>query len=110
MTRFMTTCLFIIVWFLPGCGCDRNPRLVFSSDREGDMQVFTMNADGSGPTNISNSTGDDFDPSASPDGSRVTFFSNRNGNNEIFIMNADGTGQTNITCNPAHDGFEINYP
>src|SRR5215217_6306090 len=62
-------------------------------------EIYVMNADGTGQTNISNNPAFDHGPSSSPDGTKIAFTSQRgisNNNNEIFVMNADGTGQTKI--------------
>lgn len=64
------------------------------------LEIFVMNTDGTGITDISNSPGDDQYPSWSPDGKRIAFISHRDGNNEIYVMNADGTGQTRLTNSP----------
>ena len=45
----------------------------------------------------------DFDPSWSPDGTRIAFRSQRDGNDEIYVMNADGTCQVNLTHDPVND-------
>ena len=49
----------------------RNGRVVFVSDRSGNYQIYTMNPDGSGLTNVSNYDGWDFQPAWSPDGSKL---------------------------------------
>lgn len=75
-------------------------RIVFSDDIN---DIWMMNADGSGLTQLTTDPGHDFDPAWSPDGKRIVFRSERDGNNEIYLMNADGSGQTNLTNNPTHD-------
>ena len=45
----------------------------------------------------------DFDPTWSPDGTRIAFRSQRDGNDEIYVMNADGTCQVNLTHDPVGD-------
>src|SRR6266581_3526303 len=77
--------------------------IIFHSDRAGTFDIFVMNADGSGVTQLTNTTGQDFDPFWSPDGRRIAFVSNRNGNDDVFIMNADGSGVVQLTDNPAVD-------
>jgi WD40 repeat protein len=83
---------------LPGA----NGKIAFSSFRDGNAEIYTMNADGTGQTNITNNAALDLDPAWSPNGSRIAF-RHLDGNAEIYTMNADGTGQTNITNNPASD-------
>jgi TolB protein len=77
------------------------------SDRDGDQEVFVMNADGSEQTNLTNNEffSDDY-PSWSPDGSRIAFYTNRDeGDHEIYIMNADGSEPERITNSPGWDGL-----
>ena len=67
------------------------------------IEIYVMNADGSGQTNLTNNSALDGGPSWSPDGSRIAFVSARDGNPEIYVMNADGSGLTRLTDNPALD-------
>jgi hypothetical protein len=78
-------------------------RIAFASNRDGNREIYVMNADGSGVTRLTNNPADDVVPSWSPDGRRIAFESDRDGNLEIYVMNADGSGQTNLTNNPADD-------
>lgn len=84
-------------------------RIAFASNRStgegvdnptGDFEVFTMNPDGTGLTQLTNNTAFDFAPDWSSDGRRIVFESNRDGFSEIFVMKADGRKQTRITTNP----------
>jgi CSLREA domain-containing protein len=80
-------------------------RIAFSSDRDGDSEIYVMNPDGTGPTNLTNTSGaGDERPTWSHGSSQIAFNSDRDGNWEIYVMNADGTGQTNITNDPGYDG------
>ena len=78
-------------------------RIAFSSFRDGNTEIYVVNADGSGQTNLTNHGADDRGPAWSPDGAKIAFWSDRAGNTEIYVMNADGSGQTNLTNNPAFD-------
>jgi Tol biopolymer transport system component len=55
-------------------------------------EIWAVNRDGSGDTNLTNHPRDDTYPSWSPDGSEITFSSNRN---------ADASGQSDIYAMPA---------
>ena len=72
-------------------------KIAFTSERDGNPEIYVMNADGSAQTRLTNNTALDEAPDWSPDGTKIAFASNRDGNAEIYVMNADGSGQTNLT-------------
>ena len=76
-----------------------NGRIAFVSGGE----IYVMNADGSGQTNLTNNTAWDSSPAWSPDGSKIAFVSSRDGNDEIYVVNADGSGVTRLTYNNERD-------
>ena len=78
--------------------------IAFVSDRDGNGEIYAMNIDGTGQTNLTSNPAWDRDPSWSPDGTKIAFASDRDGNEDIYVMNADGTSQTRLTNNPASDG------
>jgi Tol biopolymer transport system component len=71
--------------------------LVFSSDRGANLDIYTMNSDGTSQTRLTSDPSTDYSPAWSPDRSRIVFVSNRSGSPNIFTMNADGTNQTQLT-------------
>lgn len=87
------------------CGPTQNEgcRIAFVSTRDGNDEIYTMNADGSDQTRLTNNAASDSDSAFSRDGSKIVFSSTRDGNGEIYVMNADGTGQTRRTNNGAND-------
>ena len=82
-----------------------NGKIAFVSSRDGNDEIYVMNADGSGLTNLTNNTVQDGYPAWSPDGSKIVFVSNRNGEEEIYVMNADGSNVTRLTNDAAVDRF-----
>ena len=78
-------------------------RIAFVSDRDGNDEIYAMNADGSGLARLTNNSAVDGFPSWSPDSRRIAFASNRDGNAEIYAMNADGSGVVRLTNNSAGD-------
>ena len=67
-------------------------------------EVFKVNADGTGLTNLTNNPGSetvgssDSQPAWSPDGTTIAFASNRLGSQDVWVMNADGTGARPLTA------------
>lgn len=74
-----------------------NGKIAFTSWRDGNAQIYVMNADGSGQTRLTNGPDWDQYPAWSPDGSRIAFQSTRDGISGIFVMNADGSGLRRVT-------------
>jgi Tol biopolymer transport system component len=81
-----------------------NGKIAFTSDPSGsDLEVYSMNFDGSGPSDLTNDPNSDASPSWSPDGTRIVFSTDRDVNDEIYVMAADGSGLTDLTNNAASD-------
>ncbi|MFC1561009.1 SUMF1/EgtB/PvdO family nonheme iron enzyme [Candidatus Latescibacterota bacterium] len=97
----LTFCIiFGIVQFV---NAQINGKIAFTSDRDGNDEIYVMNPDGSDQRNITNNPASDGAPSWSPDGSQIAFASNRDGVGDIYVMNADGSNQKRLTNNPAND-------
>lgn len=82
---------------------DRTEKIVFTSYRDGNGEIYMMNADGSNETRLTFDASDDIYPSFAPDGSRIVFSSNRDGDYDLYTMNADGSNLVKIT-NGGTDG------
>jgi Tol biopolymer transport system component len=85
---------------------DKNP------DRSGGTwpdEVYVMNADGSGKTNLTRNPAQDFNPSWSPDGTKITFASDRDGDIDIYKMDADGSDVAHVTTNSGVDDVDPDW-
>jgi TolB protein len=70
-------------------------KIAYSTFRSGNVEIFTMNPDGTGKTNVTNATGADTRPAYSRGEfmdllSIFAWTSTRDGNPEIYISNATG--------------------
>ncbi len=65
--------------------------------------IYTLDSSGSGLTQLTQSDGNNTEPSWSPDGTKIAFVSDRDGNYEIYTMNADGSDQEIFISDPARD-------
>jgi Tol biopolymer transport system component len=63
----------------------------------GNRDIFTMKADGSELTNITNNPATDDSPAWSPDGTQIAFVSDRSGGRDIYVMNVDGSNVRKLT-------------
>ncbi|HYT67819.1 MAG TPA: hypothetical protein VEL51_15425 [Vicinamibacterales bacterium] len=68
-------------------------KIAFTTNRDGNPEIYVMNRDGSGLKRMTNSPAIDVTPTWSPTGGQLAWVSDRTGNPKIYIMNADGTGQ-----------------
>lgn len=85
-------------------------RLAFMSDRNGNQDVYVMNADGTGLVNLTNDPGNDRFDCWSPDGSQIVFSSDRSGTRDLYLVNADGTGLVKLTDGTGNDQRAIWVP
>jgi Tol biopolymer transport system component len=65
-------------------------RIVFSSSRTGNRNLWMAKADGSDPIPLTSGTAIDERPSFSPDGQQIAFMSDRDGKRGIWLMSAQG--------------------
>lgn len=77
--------------------------LAFQSNRDGNSEIYVMNAAGSRLINLTSHPASDFFASWSPDGKKLVFVSERDGNREIYMMSSDGSNQTRLTNNNSAD-------
>ena len=66
-------------------------KIVFTSNREGNSEIYIMNPDGSDQINLTQHRAKDFAPVWSPTGEQILFTSDRGGIEDLYLMDADGT-------------------
>jgi TolB protein len=90
-------------------------KIVWSSDRSGNDDIWIMNSDGSDKIQLTNNVARDIQPMISPNGEKIAFMSERTGSAEVWIMDLDGGNQTQLTNGGGHgpawlpDGTKIYY-
>jgi Tol biopolymer transport system component len=72
-------------------------RIAFMSNRDGDLDIYTMKQNGQDVVQLTNDPAADQFPSWSSDGSKIAFTRTVAGKLAIVVMNADGSGQTQVT-------------
>ena len=92
------------------CG-DAQARIAFMSHRDGNWEIYVMDADGNNQRNLTNNPDDDQSPAWSPDGKQIAFMSDRDGHfmngwstSEIYVMDVNGDNQQKLTNHRAWDG------
>ncbi len=84
----------------------RDGRLLVSSNRSGNWDVYMIPADGGAARQLTNDPGVDAGPRWSPDGRQAAFYSNRTGHREIWIAPVEGGPARQLTSGR----FESFYP
>lgn len=75
-----------------------NGKIAFTSDRDGNREIYVMNPDGTGQVRLTNKSIVDDHPIWSPNGTKIAFLSqNVSSGFAIFVMNSDGSGKTEVT-------------
>ena len=66
--------------------------IAFRSERDGNSEVYLMDADGSNPRRVTTNPAFDGHPAIAPDGSGIVFISDRSGNFDVYGANPSGEG------------------
>jgi len=85
---------------LPNANGGGDQSVLFLSNRDGNNEIYAMNADGSNQRRLTNSSLADFQARWSPDGQKIVFVRRdpaAGNTDQIWIMNADGSGQVRLT-------------
>ncbi len=66
------------------------PKILFTSRRDGNYEVYMMNPDGSEQVNLTQHPAHDLQAAWSPTGEQILFVSDREGTRDLYLMDADG--------------------
>ena len=78
----------------------------------GNLDVYTMNADGTNVRQLTSTPDMEYQPHWSPDGRRLVFLSIPAGagqRHDIHVMNADGTGRVALTQTPTAEESGLSW-
>lgn len=89
---------------------DQAERIAFTSNRNGDNEIYLMNLDGSNEIQLTNNVVNDSDPAWSPDRTKIAFVSHRHGHADILVMKPDGTLLASVTNDAPVDGDPVWSP
>ena len=67
------------------------PKILFTSTRDGNHEVYMMNPDGSEQVNLTQHPATDYSAVWSPTGEQILFTSNRSSVQDLYLMDPDGT-------------------
>jgi Tol biopolymer transport system component len=86
--------------------------LAFTSDRDGDRDLFLVGADGSGERQLTDLTNEEATTAHgwSPDGTRLSFVVGDGEQWDLWIVNADGSGLLKLTPRDRDDGPAVWSP
>ena len=67
------------------------PKILFTSARDGNREVYIMNPDGSEQVRLTHHPANDLHAVWSPTGEQILFVSDRSGKRDLYLMNPDGS-------------------
>jgi len=85
-------------------------RIAFSSNHEGNQEIYTAAADGSNVVRVTQSPGIDAHPCWAPDGKAIAFATDRWGGLELASVRPDGTGLVRLTRSRGLDDYPAYSP
>lgn len=88
----------------PAVATPPNP-ILFTTDRHGAAEIYSIRPDGGGVARITNNTCNDTDASWTADGQRILFASDCAGNYDIYSMNPDGSDRRRLTTDARPEHF-----
>ena len=96
MRLLLIFCLTLLVLMFGGvcqvfAEAPTTPKILFTSRRDGNYEIYMMNPDGSEQVNLTLHPAIDLDAAWSPTGEQILFVSDRGGTRDLYLMDADGS-------------------
>lgn len=85
--------------------CKAPRQLAFVNGSGSDADIYLVNSNGTGVTQLTSNFGADLNPAWSPDGSKIAFSGDRNGNRDIYVMDAYGENVVRLTTDSGSDYY-----
>ena len=87
------------------------PKILFTSARDGNREVYIMNPDGSEQMRLTQHPANDLKAVWSPTGEQILFVSDRDGKRDLYLMNPDGSNIRRVFKNELKRNFTYrDYP
>lgn len=86
----------------PDCSPD-GMYIAFTTNRDGNSNIYIMNADGSLEAQVTNNAAEDHQPSWSPVEQKIVFTTNRDGDEEIYVTGLGRSSSLQLTENTVED-------
>ena len=87
--------LMIVLLALVATGCGANgPRIVFTSDRDGNLEIYSISSSGDDETNLTQSNLDEFAPLVSQNRRLVAFLAGESDKSTLEVMSVDGSNRS----------------
>ena len=115
LTHFILANVVVLVLTPLMLAVEAQARIAFDSNRDGNSEIYVMDADGGNLQRLTNHPDGDFHPSWSPDGKWIAFLSRRDQVRskhgiaaEIYVMDAGGGNPQRLT-NDLHDDYHPSW-
>ncbi len=93
----MVSIQLVLILALAATGCaTEGSRIVFTSDRDGNLEIYSISSSGEDETNLTQSAMDEFSPIVSQNRRLVAFLAGGSAKSSLEVMNVDGSNRTQV--------------